>query len=341
MSTETSAAPVVRFTFVRENGRIVKITTDSPPIQHFLDLLQVSRARNTWVSYAHDLKTFFEVLPKGPEGITRADCVAFMQQQHEAGCSEATINRRLAAVSSLFNELHLLDPGRFPASPVHPPRRRESRQRSQSLYQRQARRVPNILSQEELQSFFATLDSWRDRTLVLLMWMSCLRVSEVVTIRFQDIECSRRSIFIATAKGNYSRTVYMDDVTFAVLNRYLDTERRNLFPEVDQVFIAFKGKARGQPLSSNALQKMIYYHAKKCGLAHLHAHLFRHTGITQLVQQGMTEPAVRDLVGHHRPDSLLPYLHLCDQFVATEFERVQGALDLTSWLDGLSAGGAP
>jgi integrase len=45
------------------------------------------------------------------------------------------------------------------------------------------------------------------------------------------------------------------------------------------------------------------------GRAHLHAHLFRHTGITQLVHQGMAEPTVHQLVGHRHPDSLFCLHH--------------------------------
>lgn len=302
----------------------------------------MSRAYNTWVNYAHDLKVFFQTIPKSPQAITRSDCLAFMKQQDEAGLSDATINRRLAAVSSLFSELQLLEPTSFLRNPVCPrPAHRESRQRRQSLYRKGAQRVPSILSEDELQMFLRSLPSWRDRTLVLLMWISCLRVSEVVAIRFQDIECGRRSIRIPNTKGNLPRMVFMDPLTFAALNRYLDEERQTLFPDVEHVFVAFKGKARGNPLSVNAVQKMVYYYAEKCSLSHLHVHLFRHTGITHLVQEGMSEPAIRDMVGHRSPDSLSPYLHLCDKFVETEFEQAQTALDPSAWLDVPLPGGEP
>ena len=125
----------------------------------------------------------------------------------------------------------------------------------------------------------------------------------------------------------------MDQLTFAALNRYLDEERRDFFPNVDQIFVAFRGKAYGRPLSVNAVQKMLRYYAEKCGLPHVHAHLFRHTGITQLVQQGMSEPAIRDMVGHRSPESLSPYLHLCDEFVESEFEQAQAVLNPSIWLD--------
>src|SRR5437870_9850350 len=47
----------------------------------------------------------------------------------------------------------------------------------------------DIIAEKDLQAFFEVLPTWRDRTLILLMWMSCLRISEVVAIRFEDIEC--------------------------------------------------------------------------------------------------------------------------------------------------------
>ena len=339
MNSNARAGPVVQFTMTRQEGRVVDISTNSLVVNHFLDMIRMSKAHNTWVGYAHDLKAFFRVIPKPPEAITRADCVAFMKQQDQAGYSDATINRRLAAVSSLFNELCLLDPDCFPRNPVCPHRRRrEWRQRSQSLYRRQAQRIPDVLSQDGLRTFFAALPSWRDRTLVLLMWISCLRVSEVVTICFQDIECSRRSILISAAKGYNTRMVFMNPLTFEALNRYLDEERGDLFPDVDHVFIAFKGVARGKPLTANAVQKMIYYYAEKCSLSHLHAHLFRHTGITQLVEEAMPEPAIREMVGHRRPESLTPYLHLSDKSVQKEFEKAQAALDPSKWLDSLLPG---
>ena len=341
MNTDQSAGPIVLINIVQEKGRVTKVSSNSPLVNHFLDLIQISRAYNTWVSYTHDLQVFFRVIAKAPEAVTRFDCVEFMKQQDEVGCSGATINRRLAAISSLFNELHLLGPDHFPRNPVNPRQPyRETQRAGQSLYRKQAQPIPQILAQEELQTFCNTLPSWRDRTLVLLMWISCLRVSEAVGIRFQDIECSRRRIQIYQAKGNHARTVFMDPLTFQALNQYLDNERKNLFPNVEEVFISFKGKARGCPLRVNAVQKMLKYYAQKCHLTHLHAHLFRHTGITQLVQQGMPEAAIRNMVGHHSPDSLTPYLHLCDEFVETEFERTQNALNPSMWLEGSPAGGA-
>jgi integrase/recombinase XerD len=340
MNQDVLVEPAVRFSMTWEHGRLVTLATSSPPLNHFFELLNLTRAYHTWVNYAHDLKVFFSVIAKPPEEVTRADCLSFLRKQAQMGHADATINRRIAAASSLFHELSLLDPVRFPHNPVQPSSH-HTRQARRGLYRRQAQRIPDIIDKETLQRFFGLLPTWRDRTIILLMWISCLRISEVLAIRFQEIECSRRSIVIPAAKWGNARTAFMDTLTFTVLNRYLDEERKQLFPEEDHLFVAFKGRARGLPLSVSAVQKMVKYHAARCGSPHLHPHLFRHTGITQLVQQGMAEPTVRQLVGHRHPGSLLPYLHLSDEFVAQEFAKAQVALAVWTGLSiGLPGGDA-
>jgi len=336
----TGNSQTIQITIEYEHSEMVAVSTNSPLIDHFLSKVRMNRAKLTWISYAHDLKVFFHTVQQPLEAIDRKTCVRFMEAQNRAGLSHLTINRRLAAVSSLFTELNLLDPVQFSLNPVAPlQRRREGRRRTPSLYRRQPDRVPDVIAEEDLQAFFAVLPTWRDRTLTLLMSISCLRISEAVSIRFEDIECSNRSIQIRQGKGSLDRVVYMDRYTFAALNKYLDEERRDLFPEVDEVFVSFKGVARGRPLSVNALQHSIKYYAARCGLS-LHAHLFRHTGITSLVVQGMSEPAIRKLVGHRNAKSLEPYLHLSDRFVETEFEKAQGVFHPRQWLQLPQEGGA-
>jgi len=339
MSLERVVNQPIQITIMYEHSTMIDVSTNSPLIDHFLRKVKMSQSVHTWMSYTYDLKVFFSVLPLPLEAIDRQSCVRFMEVQDRAGLSRLTINRRLAAVSSLFTELNLIDPFRFPHNPVAPLQRsRETRRRNPNLYRRQPDRIPDVIAEKDLQRFFAILPTWRDRTLILLMWICCLRISEAVSIHFADIECSNRSIRIRKGKGSLARMVYMDRYTFAALNTYLDEERQDLFPEVDEVFVAFKGKSRGCPLSVNALQHAIDYYAKQCGLS-LHAHLFRHTGISQLVMQGMSEPAIRKLVGHRTAHALEPYLHLSDRFVEVEFRKAHAVFNFPALPDSSQEGG--
>jgi hypothetical protein len=48
--------------------------------------------------------------------------------------------------------------------------------------------------------------------------------------------------------------------------------------------------------------------------------------------QGMSEPAIRALVGHRNAHSLEPYVHLSDRFVESEFAKAQAVLQPAHWL---------
>jgi len=218
MSLECTSGEPVHLTIVYEHSTMVAVVTNSSLIDHFLRKVKLSQSILTWINYAHDLKVFFTILGQPLEEIDRHSCLRFMEQQDRAGLSPLTINRRLAAVSSLFTELQLLDPLRFPHNPVTPVQRSQhTRRRSPSLYRRQPDRVPDVIAEQDLRTFFAVLPSWRDRSLILLMWISCLRISEAVCLRFADLECSHRCLQIHHGKGGLSRRVYMDRYTFAAL----------------------------------------------------------------------------------------------------------------------------
>jgi site-specific recombinase XerD len=191
--------------------------------------------------------------------------------------------------------------------------------------------MPDVLTTDQLQTLFGAVRTWRDCTLILLMWVSCLRISEALGLHFQDLECSNRSLHIRHGKEGRPRTVYMEALTLEALHRYLDHERGDLAPDEHIGFVALKEVARGKPLSINSVQKLLVYHAQRGHLDAFHAHLLRHTGITHLLQAGMPEPAVRQLVGYH-PASLLPYLHLQDNYVAHEFAAAQRGLELEVYL---------
>jgi len=146
MTNLADGRPGVRFTLVRECGQLRDVVTDSPAIDHFLRVIKLGRSHNTWVSYAHDLKLFFAVVAKPPEAVERQDCLTFIEQQDRAGHATTTVNRRLAALSSLFGELQLYDADRFTQNVVQPLERglaqgRRLRRSRPGLYRRQPARA--------------------------------------------------------------------------------------------------------------------------------------------------------------------------------------------------------
>ena len=71
MADEPANSPAILFTVVRTGGKIVDVQTTSPEINHFLRLLKLTRAHNTWLNYALDLKLFFSIVQVLPEQVGR------------------------------------------------------------------------------------------------------------------------------------------------------------------------------------------------------------------------------------------------------------------------------
>jgi hypothetical protein len=67
----------------------------------FLRLLKLSRAHNTWLNYALDLKVFFHIVQVLPAQVGRPQCLTFIEQQDREGRADATINRRCTRSSVL------------------------------------------------------------------------------------------------------------------------------------------------------------------------------------------------------------------------------------------------
>jgi site-specific recombinase XerD len=138
-------------------------------IEHFVNWL---RRRNpearTWRDYSYDLKQFADVVGDRPPGdLTFHDVDRFVISQVERGFKPSTINRRLAAIMSLY--IFLSDDDPTLVCPVLPHRH--------GL--KEPRRLPRPVQQDELGKFFAVIDNARDRAMFVLTLAPALRLAQV------------------------------------------------------------------------------------------------------------------------------------------------------------------
>jgi hypothetical protein len=108
MSFEYVMDQPVQVTIVYGHSTMVDVFSNSRLIDHFLSKAKLSQSVHTWRGYAFDLKVFFQTLSLPLDRVDRQACLRFMELQEQAGRSHLTINRRLAAVSSLFTELNCI-----------------------------------------------------------------------------------------------------------------------------------------------------------------------------------------------------------------------------------------
>jgi integrase/recombinase XerD len=302
------------------------------------------RARpNTVRAYAHDLKTFFTVVAKDPVEVRAADVLGFVKAQRGAragaenvvrisdggsGLSNATIRRRLAAVSAFYGYLITRGDVGVETNPVPrglPTRRHRRDGRGQPLV-RAVRRLPRILEPEELAGLLAALRTQRDRAMVQAMVLGGLRRAEVLGLRLEDLHLGEWRVFINDGKGGHQRLVPVSPSFFATVASYIDRERP---PGVatDRVFVVLKGPRRGQPLSAEGLDEIISGARARAGLAHGTCHELRHTCFTRLREAGMTIEALQAQAGHRSIASTQLYLHLGDGWLAEEYRRATEVME--------------
>jgi site-specific recombinase XerD len=335
-------SPQVR-RIAREGGGVDIYVVGHALVDEFLEFAAGRARANTVRAYAHDLKAFFTVVAKDPIEVCAADVFGFVKAQRRAragaenvvrisdgnsGLSNATVRRRLAAVSAFYGYLIIRGDSGVETNPVPrglPTRRHRRDGRGQPLV-RAVRRLPRILEPEELVALMAALRTQRDRAMVQAMVLGGLRRAEVLGLRLEDLHLGEWRVFVNEGKGGHQRVVPVSPSFFATVASYMDTERPSGLT-TDRVSVALKGPRRGQPLSAEGLDEIISGARARAGLAHGTCHELRHTCFTRLREAGMTIEALQAQAGHRSIASTQLYLHLGDRWLAAEYRRAAEVIE--------------
>jgi integrase/recombinase XerD len=319
----------------------------------YLEFLAGRCRPNTVLAVAYDLKVFFTTAGKPAEAVTTADVLAFMTSQragrqgrlqvvgeHAAGVSARTLRRRLSSVSGLYSFLQAR--GNVPANPVPrglPTRRERQRPRQGVPLVKVTRTLPQILAPADVDALTAALRTHRDRAMVAAMVLGGLRRCEVLGLRLEDLRFGERRVFIAEGKGGHQRLIPVSPRFFAEASAYLDSERP-AESSTDRVFVVLKGPRRGLPLSADGLDEILDGARDRAGLARATCHQLRHTCLTRLREAGMALEAVQAQAGHASIESTRIYLHLADDWLASQYRRAAEAIDAQVFADHPATGGS-
>lgn len=311
-----------------------------PVLDDYLRFVAARARPNTVLATAYDLAVFFRVVSKPPVEVTSADVLGFITAQRTGsdgrqlcvvadggGLSARTVRRRLSSVSGLFG--YLLARGDVAVNPVPrglPTRRERQRPRQGVPLVRTPRTLPQILAPLEVDALLAVLRTHRDRAMVHAMVLGGLRRCEVLGLRCEDLRLAGRRVFIAEGKGGHQRLIPVSSQFFVSVAAYLDTERP-ADANTEKVFVVLKGPRRGSPLTADGLDEVLAGARRRAGLRHGTCHQLRHTCLTRLREAGMALEAVQAQAGHASIESTRIYLHLADDWLASQYRRAAEAID--------------
>ncbi|MFQ5349613.1 MAG: tyrosine recombinase XerC [Thermoanaerobaculia bacterium] len=178
---------------------------------------------------------------------------------------------------------------------------------------KQPHHLPRHLRPGEIEQLIEAADgdeplARRDRALLELLYASGLRVGELVSLDWGDIDLESRVLRVL-GKGGRERMVPFGRPAEAALRRWLESwaEVRGAGDTSEPVFL----NHRGGRLSDRSVRRILDRYVRRAALAAgVHPHTLRHTFATHLLEGGADLRAIQELLGHSSLSTTQKYTHL-------------------------------
>ncbi|MCJ7626861.1 MAG: tyrosine-type recombinase/integrase [Longimicrobiales bacterium] len=186
-------------------------------------------------------------------------------------------------------------------------------------FPRQEKRLPTVLSEEEVTRFFQAVTNPRDRVALLTIYAAGLRVSEVLGLKPADIDSDRMLIHVRLGKGKKDRMAMLSPKLLEELRLYVRWVRPHdwLFP----------GANPTQHLHSRTLQRACRLTGEAAQISkRVTPHVLRHSFATHLLDAGTNLRVIQTLLGHASISTTAIYTHVSTrrlQAVTSPLDRLQ------------------
>src|SRR5712692_1114051 len=177
-------------------------------------------------------------------------------------------------------------------------------------FPRRERKLPLILSREEVKALLESPRNLRHRTLLAILYGCGLRVSEVTQLKVSDIDSARNVLRVRHGKGRKDRQTLLPAKLLELLRCYWRSQRPTdwLFPSADAT----------RPISAKTVFLACRKAAQKAGISKpIHPHSLRHAFATHLLEAGVNLRTIQILLGHANLETTARYLHVADVAVRT------------------------
>lgn len=172
-------------------------------------------------------------------------------------------------------------------------------------FPRRARKLPSILSRDEVKMLLEAPCTLRHRTLLAVLYGGGLRVSEVTQLKIADIDARRHVLWVRQGKGRKDRQTLLSPKLLELLRAYWRTER-----PVDWLF---PSSHPSKPISPKAVFLACRNTARAAGISKpVHPHSLRHAFATHLLEAGTNLRTIQILLGHANLETTARYLQVAD-----------------------------
>ena len=261
---------------------------DISPLRHRMieDMTVRNLSPATQRSYIHAVSKFSRFFGSSPDRLDLEDVRQFQVYLVSQGISWPALNQTVCALRFFYGVTLNRDemPERIP-------------------YARQPRKLPVVLSADEVVQFLEAVPSLKTRAALTAAYAAGLRASEAVNLKVRDIDSGRMLIRVEHGKGGKDRYVMLSAQLLGILRAYWKLARPGgwLFP----------GRDPDRPLNVQVLHSACRSAAAAAGLSkRVTVHTLRHSFATHLLENGTDIRIIQVLLGHSNLSSTTRYAHV-------------------------------
>jgi site-specific recombinase XerD len=182
---------------------------------------------------------------------------------------------------------------------------------------RPERRLPVVLSFDEVHRFFAAITSFKHRTLLMFAYAAGLRVQEAARVRVSDIDSQRMVVRVVQGKRKKDRYTVLSPLLLEMLRHYWWAARPKDY--------LFPGRGQQGVVRSSTVQRACIEARQRAGLSkEITPHTLRHSFATHLLEAGTDLRVIQELLGHGSPKTTALYTHVSTRLIS----QVKSPLDL-------------
>lgn len=280
--------------------------------------VELGLAKNTQLAYMRDLRLLMKSLQlKADEEllqVSRQQLIAYLVRLKQEGRASSTVARKLASIKAFYRFLTA---------------ERYIRRNPAEVLEAASRglHLPKVLSVQEVERLLdepnlGTMDGYRDKTMLELLYATGMRVSELVNVPVKNVDMKMQYV-IVMGKGSKERMLPLGRTALHYLEHYLSVVRPQLLHGKPDAAAELFVTGWGGPMTRERFYEIIVAYGKSAGISkRVTPHMLRHSFATHLLNNGTDLRIVQELLGHADISTTQIYTHL-------DVERLREVYDKT------------
>ena len=274
----------------------------------FLNSLIIEKglSKNTIQSYESDIYQLYQWnISKNKKRITeikKIDTSQYISYLFSQNLKSTSVNRKISSLKTFFN--FLLKKKLIKVNPF-----------ADQVMPKKPVSLPKSISEDDVVKLLDapkadSLIGLRDKAMLELLYASGVRISELVNIKFSDLDLERNIIKVF-GKGSKERLVPFGEDAAQCISEYIDERKKNKdMASIKYIFL----NNRGSKISRHAFWYRLKEYCLEIGLKRdISPHTLRHAFATHLLNRGADLRSVQVLLGHSDLSTTQIYTHIAKQ----------------------------